>query len=192
LQSNKINAISGEFRIAARDEILSDLDADLKATLSTQLTRKAFVFKNNFTGDNVKNIWLAANYTNSNKNVLSNFRFEIIASDWTAFAYSGNKKVGTLPQGEVSSNVFYFQTKCLNPDLICSFGKEKLFLKLPYNGNQTDPAKVALFAVKLLNGNVVEQPNTKIPAEIIAVKSNYVILSLSQLSERAVLVDLKK
>jgi hypothetical protein len=70
--------------------------------------------------------------------------------------------------------------------------KEKLFLKLPYNGNQTDPAKVALFSVKLLSGNTIEQPKTQVAAEIIAVKSKYVILSLSQLPERAVLVDLKK
>ena len=192
LQSNKINALSGEFRIAARDEILGDLDTDLKTTLSTQLTRKLFVLKNNLTGDNVKNIWLAANYTNANKNSLSNFRFEIIASDWIAFAFAGNKKVGSLPQGDVSSSVFYFGSRCLNPDLICSFGKEKLFLKLPYNGNQTEPAKVGLFAVNLVSGNVIDSPNTKIPAEILAVKSNYVILSLSQLPERAVLVDLKK
>lgn len=192
LQSNKINAISGEFRIAARDEILNDLDADSKTALSTQLTRKAFVFKNNLIGDNVKNIWLAANYTNTNKNVLSNFRFEIIASDWTAFTFTGGKKVSTLPQGEVSSSVFYFGTRCLNSDLTCSFGNEKLFLKLPYNGYATKPEEVALFSVKLLNGNTIEQPKTKVAAEIIAVKSKYVILSLSQLPERAVLVDLKK
>lgn len=192
LQSNKVNALSGEFRIAARDEILSDLEADLKTTLSTQLSRKLFVLKNNLTGDNVKNLWLAANYTNANKNVLSNFRFEIIASDWTAFAFAGNKKVGTLPQGEVSSSVFYFQSRCLSPDLICSFGKEKLFLKLPYNGYATSPNEIALFAVNLVSGNIIDPPKTKIPAEIIAVKSNYVVLSLSQLPERAVLVDVKK
>jgi len=192
LQSNKINALSGEFQVVARDEILKDLDADLKATLSTQLTRKAFVFKNSMTGDNVKNIWLAANYTNSNKASLSNYRFEIIASDWTAFAFAGNKKVGTLPQGEVSSSVFYFGSRCLNPDLICSMGNEKLFLKLPYNGNATAPNEVGLFAVNLVSGNIIDLPKTKIPAEIIAVKSNYVILSLSSVPERAVLVDLKK
>lgn len=192
LQSNKINAILGEFRVAPRDEILNDLDADLKTMLSTQLTRKAFVFKNDLAGDNIKKIWLAANYTNTNKNVFSNFRFEIIASDWTAFAFSGGKKVDTLSQGEVSSSVFYFGTHCLNPDLSCSFSKEKLFLKLPYDGRETEPAKVGLFAVNLVSGNVIAPPKSKIPAEILAVKSNYVILSLSKLPERAVLVDLKK
>ncbi len=192
LQSNKINALSGEFQVVARDEILKDLDADVKTTLTAQLTRKAFVFKNPMTGDNVKNIWLAANYTNSNKASLSNYRFEIIASDWTAFAFAGNKKVGTLPQGDVSSSVFYFGSRCLNPELICSMNNEKLFLKLPYNGYATTPNEVGLFAVNLVSGNIIDPPKTKIPAEIIAVKSNYVILSLTQLPERAVLVDLKK
>ena len=192
LQSNKINAISGEFQVVARDEILKDLDTDVKTTLTAQLTRKAFVFKNSMTGDNVKKIWLAANYTNANKAILSNYRFEIIASDWTAFAFTANKKVGTLPQGEVSSSVFYFGSRCLNPELICSMGNEKLFLKLPYNGNATAPNEVGLYEVNLVSGNIIDLPKTKIPAEIIAVKSNYVILSLTQLPERAVLVDLKK
>jgi len=192
LQSNKVNALTGEFQVVARDEILKDLDADVKTTLTAQLTRKAFVFKNSMTGDNVKNIWLAANYTNSNKASLTNYRFEIIASDWTAFAFAGNKKIGTLPQGEVSSSVFYFGTRCLNPNLICSFGNEKLFLKLPYDGREIESAKVGLFAVNLVSGNIIDPPKTKITADIIAVESNYVILSLTQLPERAVLVDLKK
>ncbi|MEI7795053.1 MAG: cytochrome C [Methylococcaceae bacterium] len=192
LQSNKINAISGEFQVVARDEILKDLDVDVKTILTAQLTRKAFVFKNPMTGDKVKNIWLAANYTNANKNALTNYRFEIIASDWTAFAFTGNKKVGTLPQGDVSSSVFYFGSRCLNPELICSMNNEKLFLKLPYNGYATTPNEVGLFAVNLVSGSIIDPPKTKIPADIIAVESNYVILSLTQLPERAVLVDLKK
>lgn len=192
LQSNKVNALTGEFQVVARDEILKDLDADVKTTLTAQLTRKAFVFKNSMTGDNVKNIWLAANYTNSNKASLTNYRFEIIASDWTAFAFAGNKKIGTLSQGEVASSVFYFGLRCLNPDTICSMNNEKLFLKLPYDGRETEPAKVGLYAVNLVSGNIIDPPKTKIPADIIAVESNYVILSLTQLPERAVLVDLKK
>ncbi|MDD5227217.1 MAG: cytochrome C [Methylococcales bacterium] len=192
LQSNKINAVSGEFQVMARDDILKDLDTDVKTTLAAQLTRKAFVFKNNLTGDNVKNIWLAANYTNANKAILPNYRFEIIASDWMDFAFVGNKKVSTLSQGEVSSSVFYFQSRCLNDALICSLGKEKLFVKLPYDGYATAPNEVGLFAVNLVSGNIIDPPKTRIPAEIIAVKSNYVILSLTQLPERAVLVDLKK
>lgn len=194
LQSNKVNALTGEFQVIARDEILKGLDAQVKTTLTSQLTRKAFVFKNNFTGDKVKNIWFAANYTNANKNNLSNYRFEIIASDWTAFNFAGGKKVGKLAQGEVSSSVFYFGSRCLNPDLICSLGKEKLFIKLPYDGNATMPNEIGLFAVNLASGNVIDAdaPTTKTPAEIITVESNYVILSLSQLPERAVLVDLKK
>jgi len=92
----------------------------------------------------------------------------------------------------VSSSVFYFGSRCLNPELICSMNNEKLFLKLPYNGYATTPNEVGLFAVNLVSGNIIDPPTTKIPAEIIAVKSTYVILSLSQLPERAVLVDLKK
>jgi hypothetical protein len=88
--------------------------------------------------------------------------------------------------------VFYFGSRCLNPDLICSFGNEKLFMKLPYDGRETEPAKVGLFAVNLVSGNIIDPPKTRVPAEIIAVESNYVILSLTQLPERAVLVDLKK
>lgn len=192
LQSNKINALTGEFQVMARSEIFSGLTEEVKTTLSSQLTRKAFVFKNSMTGDYVKNIWLAANYTNASKNALSNYRFEIIASDWTAFTFAGGKKVGKLPQGEVSSSVFYFGSRCLNPDLICSLGKEKLFIKLPYDGYATAPNEIGLFAVNVVSGNVIDPPTTKIPAEMIAVESNYVILSLTQLPERAVLVDLKK
>ncbi len=65
-------------------------------------------------------------------------------------------------------------------------------MKLPYDGRETEPAKVGLFAVNLVSGNIIDPPKTRVPAEIIAVESNYVILSLTQLPERAVLVDLKK
>ena len=132
------------------------------------------------------------NHTESNAENLSNFRFEIIASDWTAFVFPKNKKVGKLTLGDVSSSVFYFQSRCLNITPVCSLGKEKFFLKLPYNGIATELNKVGLFAVNLVSGNVIEPPKTQIPAEIIAVKSNYVVLSVAALPERAVLVDLKK
>lgn len=65
-------------------------------------------------------------------------------------------------------------------------------MKLPYNGTATELNKVGLFAVNLVSGNVIEPPKTQIPADIIAVKSNYVVLSVTALPERAVLVDLKK
>jgi hypothetical protein len=192
LQSNKINAVSGEFQAVARDEIFSVNDADLKTILSSQLTTQISVLRNPFTGANIKNLWLVANYTESNAESLSNFRFEIIASDWTAFSFPKNKKVGKLTLGDVSSSVFYFQSRCLNITPVCSLGKEKFFLKLPYNGTATELNKVGLFAVNLVSGNVIEPPKTQIPAEIIAVKSNYVVLSVTALPERAVLVDLKK
>jgi hypothetical protein len=192
LQSNKINAISGEFQVVAHDDVFSVSEADLKTTLSSQWTNDVSILRNPFAGVNVKNLWLAANHTESNAANLSNFRFEIIASDWTAFTFAKNKKVSALPQGEVSSSVFYFQSRCLNLTPVCSLGKEKFFLKLPYNGTATDLNKVGLFAVNLVNGNVIEPPKTQIPADIIAVKSNYVVLSVATLPERAVLVDLKK
>ena len=195
LQSNRIDALSGEFRVVGRDEVIKELLPDetaLQTTLSAQWTRKLFVFKNNSTGNNVKNMWFAANYTNANKDILSNYRFDVIASDWTRFVFPGNKRIGKLPQGELSSPVFYFQSRCLNDELICSLGNEKLFIKLPYDGYAGAPNEVALFTVNLVSGNIINPPKTRVPAEIIAVKSNYVIVSLTRLPKRAVLVDLKQ
>jgi hypothetical protein len=195
LQSNKVNALSGEFRVAARADMLKELlggNPVVTAMLTPQWTRKLFVFNNTMTGDLVKNLWMVSNYTNTSKVTLPNFRYDIIASDWAAFAFTNNAKAPTkLPVGEVASPVFYFQTRCLN-DESCPVNKEKIYIKLPYNGFATAPSDVALYAVNLVSGNVIDSPKTLVPAEMMTVGFNYVILALTQLPQRAVLVDLKK
>jgi len=70
--------------------------------------------------------------------------------------------------------------------------KEKLFLKLPYNGYATSNNGVGLYGVNKVKEGVFSEPKTRISADVIAVSpSNYVILAVKQLPNYAVLVDLK-
>ncbi len=99
--------------------------------------------------------------------------------------------------GALGSNVFNFQSQCLNSSTDCLLDlllmKEKLFLKLPYNGYATTVNGVGLYAVNKVKEGVFSEPKTRISVDVIAVSPrNYVILAVKQLPDYAVLVDLKK
>jgi hypothetical protein len=196
LQSNQVNVLSGEVRAVPRGDITSVFTSSESSTatkLSGQLTKQVLVLKNALTGDKVKNLWLMANYSNFSQTVLSNYRFAISATDWSATV---SKKTPSFAAGALGSTVFNFQSRCLNPEADCLMDlllmKEKLFLKLPYNGYATSNNGVGLYGVNKVKEGVFSEPKTRISADVIAVSpSNYVILAVKQLPNYAVLVDLK-
>lgn len=196
LQSNQVNVLSGEVRAVPRGDITSVFTSSESSTatkLSGQLTKQVLVLKNALTGDKVKNLWLMANYSNFSQTVLSNYRFAISATDWSATV---SKKTPSFAAGALGSTVFNFQSRCLNPEADCLMDlllmKEKLFLKLPYNGYATSNNGVGLYGVNKVKEGVFSEPKTRISADVIAVSPrNYVILAVKQLPNYAVLVDLK-
>ena len=196
LQSNQVNVLSGEFATVTRGEIASafpNSESSAATKLVAQLTKQVLVLKNALTGDKVKNLWLMANYSNFSKTVFSNYRFMISAMNWSSTV---SKKTPSFSVGTLGSNVFNFQSRCLNPDADCLIDllliKDKLFLKLPYSGYATSVNGVGLYAVKTVKEGVFSEPKTRISADVIAVSpQNYVILAVKQLPDYAVLVDLK-
>jgi hypothetical protein len=196
LQSNQVNVLSGEFATVTRGEIsgaFPNSESSAATKLSAQLTKQVLVLKNALTGDKVKTLWLMANYSNFSKTVFSNYRFMISAMNWSSTV---SKKTPSFSVGTLGSNVFNFQSRCLNPDADCLIDlllmKDKLFLKLPYSGYATSVNGVGLYAVKTVQDGVFSEPKTRISADVIAVSPrNYVILAVKQLPDYAVLVDLK-
>ena len=196
LQSNQVNVLSGEFATVTRGEIsgaFPNSESSAATKLSAQLTKQVLVLKNALTGDKVKTLWLMANYSNFSKTVFSNYRFMISAMNWSSTV---SKKTPSFSVGTLGSNVFNFQSRCLNPDADCLIDlllmKDKLFLKLPYSGYATSVNGVGLYAVKTVKEGVFSEPKTRISADVIAVSPrNYVILAVKQLPDYAVLVDLK-
>ncbi len=196
LQSNQVNVLSGEFATVTRGEIsgaFPNSESSAATKLSAQLTKQVLVLKNALTGDKVKTLWLMANYSNFSKTVFSNYRFMISAMNWSSTV---SKKTPSFSVGTLGSNVFNFQSRCLNPDADCLIDlllmKDKLFLKLPYSGFATSTNGVGLYAVKTVKEGVFSEPKTRISADVIAVSPrNYVILAVKQLPDYAVLVDLK-
>ena len=196
LQSNQVNVLSGEFATVTRGEIsgaFPNSESSAATKLSAQLTKQVLVLKNALTGDKVKTLWLMANYSNFSKTVFSNYRFMISAMNWSSTV---SKKTPSFSVGTLGSNVFNFQSRCLNPDADCLIDlllmKDKLFLKLPYSGFATSTNGVGLYTVNKVKEGVFSEPTTRIPADVIAVSSrNYVILAVNKLPDYAVLVDLK-
>jgi len=196
LQSNQVNVLSGEFATVTRGEIsgaFPNSESSAATKLSAQLTKQVLVLKNALTGDKVKTLWLMANYSNFSKTVFSNYRFMISAMNWSSTV---SKKTPSFSVGTLGSNVFNFQSRCLNPDADCLIDlllmKDKLFLKLPYSGFATSTNGVGLYTVNKVKEGVFSEPKTRISADVIAVSPrNYVILAVKQLPDYAVLVDLK-
>ena len=197
LQSNQVNTLTGELTQVPREEITRGFIGSESSTakaLSAQFTKQVFLLRSVSTGDKVKNLWLMANYSNFSQTVLSNYRFAISATEWSATA---SKKTPSFSVGALGSNVFNFQSQCLNSSTDCLLDlllmKEKLFLKLPYNGYATTVNGVGLYAVNKVKEGVFSEPKTRISVDVIAVSPrNYVILAVKQLPDYAVLVDLKK
>ena len=196
LQSNQVNVLSGEFATVTRGEIsgaFPNSESSAATKLSAQLTKQVLVLKNALTGDKVKTLWLMANYSNFSKTVFSNYRFMISAMNWSSTV---SKKTPSFSVGTLGSNVFNFQSRCLNPDADCLIDlllmKDKLFLKLPYSGFATSTNGVGLYTVNKVKEGVFSETKTRISADVIAVSPrNYVILAVKQLPDYAVLVDLK-
>ncbi|HCU00069.1 MAG TPA: cytochrome C [Methylococcaceae bacterium] len=193
LQSNQVNTLSGAMQVAPRGDVLNALSSTQSAALSTRLAKQVLWLRNPLIGDKMKNGWLLANDSTFNQRVLSNYRFALSAMAWSK---TPSKKTPSFSMGTLGSEVFAFQSRCLQPEVDCLLDvflmKDKLMLKLPYTGNVNNVTGVGLYAVTAAKEGEFNAPKTRIPADIIAVTArNEVILAVNTLPEYAVLVDLK-
>jgi hypothetical protein len=203
---------SGAFRLVSTDEALSTLgitnDSLVRDQINSLSKTNQFIFSNRMTGDEIKQFNLVLGLNNSTKTSVPDLRFEVSSALWTSFkTQTSNSKTQTIKsfsvaqgniKGTVSSSVLSFAFLDQQRQKTLSLAQNKMLVKIPYAGKSSIPANVGLFALKAdANGVLAKTPFSNTNAQIISVMPGnttnfgYVLAVLSELPERAVILDIK-